>query len=400
MIDRPSLSPAYASLRTNDVRMNETLQYSCQWGSTPDGGMDRLSGNDDDKQVRDWFIAETAKYGCTHKVDAMGNIFALRPGQNNTLPPIGLGSHLDTQPTGGRYDGILGVACAVECLKVVHENNVTTYAPLAIVNWTNEEGARFPPAMLGSGVWGGEFTTEFGYKATSLDGTTMKQELDRIGYVGDVPCSYEANPLLAHFEVHIEQGPILDEAQKAVGIVKGAQSIRWYHVKVTGRAAHTGSTPMDRRSDALLAAAKMIVEVNRIVTTGELFTRGARGTIAVINALPQSVNTISGDVKMSLDIRSPHDEDVEKIESLCREAFERICSEHGTKVDLDCFWKSPATVFDPEMVNCVRESAREFDCSHEIVSGAGHDRYGLIFLKTFLNIKGLGEFFSLKKESL
>jgi acetylornithine deacetylase/succinyl-diaminopimelate desuccinylase-like protein len=203
----------------------------------------------------------------------------------------------------------------------------------------------------------------------------MKKELTRIGYVGDVSCSYEANPLLAHFEVHIEQGPILDEAEKAVGIVKGAQSIRWYHLSVTGRAAHTGSTPMDRRNDALLAAAKMIVEVNRVVTTGDLFARGARGTIAVINALPQSVNTISGDVKMSLDLRSPHDDDVEEIERLCRQGFDRICREHGTTLEIDPFWKSPATVFDSEMVACVRDSAKVYKCGHEIVSGAGHDRY-------------------------
>jgi hydantoinase/carbamoylase family amidase len=371
-------NPAYESLKANGQRLNETLEYSCQWGATPDGGMNRLSGNDDDRQVRDWFVNEVRRYGCTTvKVDAMGNTFAVRPGLNNDLPPIALGSHLDTQPTGGKYDGILGVLCALEVLRVVHEAGVTTYAPLAVVNWTNEEGARFPPAMLGSGVWCGEFTTEWAHSRPSNPDatTTMKQELERIGYLGDVACSHEANPLLAHFEVHIEQGPILDAAEKPVGIVKGAQAIRWYKLAVRGREAHTGSTPMDRRCDALLAAAEMIVHVNRVATTTEhLASRGARGTIAVINSSPQSVNTIAGQVTMNLDLRSPHDEDLEELERLCREGFEAICKKHGATVDMDCFWKSPATNFHPEMVECVRQSAKTVGCTHEIISGAGHDR--------------------------
>lgn len=369
-----ALSPAYVALTVNAARLNDTLEYSCQWGSTADGGMNRLSGNDDDRKVRQWFVEEVTRYGCSHTVDAMGNIFAVRPGQNNSLPPIALGSHLDTQPTGGKYDGILGVMCALEVLKVIHDANITTYAPLAIVNWTNEEGARFPPAMLGSGVWAGEFSVEYGLSRTSLDGTTMKQELERIGYLGSLPCSYEANPLLAHFEVHIEQGPILDAAEKPVGIVKGAQAIRWYNLSVRGREAHTGSTPMDRRSDALLAAAKMIIEVNKVATTDPLYTRGARGTIAVINSGPQSVNTIAGQVAMKLDIRSPYDADVEEIERLCKQKFREICKEHGTKLEMESFWESPSTEFHPTMVECVKKSANSVGCSHEIISGAGHDR--------------------------
>ncbi|KIW16783.1 hypothetical protein PV08_03973 [Exophiala spinifera] len=368
-----SVSSTYANLRTNAERMNDTLQFSCQWGSTEDGGMNRLSGNDDDKKVRDWFIAETAKYGCTHKIDVMGNIFAIRPGQNNDIPPIGLGSHLDTQPTGGKYDGILGVCCAIEVLKVIHENNITTYAPLAVINWTDEEGARWAPAMLGSGVWGGVYTTEYAQGVSDPDGITLKQEIERIGYVGDVPCSYEANPLLAHFEVHIEQGPILDEAEKPVGLVRSVQSMRWYQLNLKGRSAHTGSTPMDRRNDTLLAAAKMIVAVNEVATLPELAARGARGTIAVINSLPQSTNTIAGDVSMNLDLRSPTDEGVEELERLCRQRFEKISKEHGVALDMNAFWESPATYFNEEMKDCIRTAMKQYDCSHEIVSGAGHD---------------------------
>lgn len=303
----------------------------------------------------------------------MGNIFAIRPGENNDLPPIGLGSHLDTQPTGGKYDGILGVVSGMEVLKTIHANNIKTYAPLAVINWTNEEGARFPPAMLSSGVWGGAFTTEYGHNRSDMDGVTLKQELERIGFLGAIPCSYDANPLSAHFEVHIEQGPILDSAESAVGIVKGVQSIRWYNVDVVGREAHTGTTPMDRRSDALLGAAKMIVETNRFVTEGELAERGARATIAVINSGPQSINTIAGKVRMGLDIRAPADADVETVEALCKARFEEICKEHGLTMNFDCFWISPALHFDPIMVQCVRDSAKSIGCGMELVSGAGHD---------------------------
>lgn len=303
----------------------------------------------------------------------MGNIFAIRPGQNNSLPPIGIGSHLDTQPTGGKYDGILGVTCGMEVLKTLHTNNITTYAPLAVINWTNEEGARFPPAMLASGVWGGAFTAEYGHGRADPNGTTLKQELERIGFLGEVPCSYDANPLSAHFEVHIEQGPILDGAESAVGVVKGVQSIRWYNINVVGREAHTGTTPMDRRSDALLGAAKMIVATNCFVTEGELAARGARATIAVINSGPQSINTIAGKVRMGLDIRAPADADVETVEDLCKARFVEICKEHGLTMEFDRFWSSPALHFDPTMVQCVRDSARSIGCEMELVSGAGHD---------------------------
>lgn len=303
----------------------------------------------------------------------MGNTFAIRPGQNNNLPPIGIGSHLDTQPTGGKYDGILGVTSAMEVLQTIHANNITTYAPLAIVNWTNEEGARFPPAMLASGVWGGAFTTEYGHSRTDPSGMTLKQELERIGFLGDTPCTYDANPLSAFFELHIEQGPMLDAAESPVAVVRGVQSIRWYHIDIVGREAHTGTTPMDRRSDALLGAGKMIVETNRFVTEGELSARGARATIAVIESGPGSINTIAGKVHLNLDIRAPADSDVALVEELCRARFHEICEQHGLTMNMDCFWTSPALHFDPTMVQCVRESANKIGCNMELVSGAGHD---------------------------
>ncbi|KPI40106.1 N-carbamoyl-L-amino acid hydrolase [Cyphellophora attinorum] len=364
----PGLSPAYAALKTNAARLNATLEYSCQWGATPDGGMNRLSANDDDKRVRDWFVAETAKCGCVHKVDSMGNIFAIRPGQNNDLPPIGLGSHLDTQPTGGKYDGILGVLCAMEVLSTVHEARVTTYAPLAVVNWTNEEGARFPPAMLGSGVWAGQFTLEHGQTRQSVTGETMKQELERIGYLGSTPCSNTDNPLSAHFEVHIEQGTILDGAEQPVGIIRGAQSVRWYRLVVTGRAEHTGGTPMDKRSDSLLVAAQMIVNVNEVA-----LRRNFRATVSTARSDPVSMNTIAGKVELSLDLRAPTDQDMEELESELKQAFSSISAKHGTEFSMDIVWDSRATYFDEQMVDCVRQAAISQGCEHEMMSYIGHD---------------------------
>ncbi|EED20901.1 N-carbamoyl-L-amino acid hydrolase, putative [Talaromyces stipitatus ATCC 10500] len=372
--DSVGLSEKYAGLSINATRLMSTLDASCSWGNTPDGGMNRLALNDDDKKVRDWFVEETGKYGCHHKIDEMGNIFAIRPGQNNNLAPIGLGSHLDTQPRGGRYDGILGVISAIEVLKVLHQHDITTYAPVAVVNWTNEEGARFPPAMLCSGVWGGAFTADWAHSRVDHAGATLKDELQRIGYLGTVPSSCDVNPLLAHFELHIEQGPILDRAEQPASVVKGVQSMRWYNIQITGREAHTGTTPMESRSDALLGAAKMIVATNKIVTEGAIFERGGRATIAVINSAPQSINTIAGNVQLGLDIRAPADSDVELIESLCRKQFQKISDEHGLKVAIDNFWVSPAVNFDATMVQCVRDSCGSVGCGTiELVSGAGHD---------------------------
>lgn len=305
----------------------------------------------------------------------MGNIFAILPGLNNSLPPIGIGSHLDTQPAGGRYDGILGVISGLEVLRTLHSAGITPYAPLAIINWTNEEGARFPPAMLSSGVWAGAFTLPYGHNRTDLSNPeiTLRSELARIGFLGPEPASYATNPLSAHFEVHIEQGPILDHAQEAVGVVAGVQSMRWYSISLRGAEAHTGTTPMDTRRDALLGAAHMIVATNGLSTTPEASEKQTRMTIAVINSGPQSINTIAGRVQMNLDIRSPRNDDVEAAEAACRKAFARIAEAQGLEMEFEQIWKSEAVVFDEVMVGCVRAAAREEGCERVLTSGAGHD---------------------------
>lgn len=201
--------------------------------------MCRLSLSDADKTVRDWFVDITRSLGCTIRIDAMGNIFAVRPGRHESrvAPPTYAGSHLDTQPSGGRYDGILGILAGVEMLKVLEENRVETAFDVGVVNWTNEEGARFPISMVSSGVWAGEIPLQRAHELQEVGGSkaTMRSELERIGYLGDLPASYEANPMAAHFELHIEQGPILEDNRQKIGVVKGVQAYRWYTIEVTGR---------------------------------------------------------------------------------------------------------------------------------------------------------------------
>jgi hydantoinase/carbamoylase family amidase len=300
----------------------------------------------------------------------MGSIFATRPGKNNSLPPIGIGSHLDTQPKGGRYDGILGVNCALEVLRTIHDNNYQTYAPLCIIDWTNEEGARFPPAMVASGVWGGAFELDYAHSRTDSEGKTIQEELERIGFLGEIECSYDENPLSAHFECHIEQGPVLDDSGIPVAAVEGVQSIRWYSIKLRGREQHTGTTPMQSRKDTLLTAAKIILAANGIAMES---ISGGLASIAVIHSRPQSINTLSGEVDMNLDLRHPTDQGLESLERECRSAFERICHDTGVRMDFETIWVSPAVKFDSVAVAFVKEAVREAGYRTSLISGAGHD---------------------------
>ncbi|EKM51079.1 uncharacterized protein PHACADRAFT_151612 [Phanerochaete carnosa HHB-10118-sp] len=360
-----------STLNINTSRINADLMESCQWGSTPDGGMNRLTLNDDDRRVREWFISQVKKYGCTVRVDAVGNIFATRPGTNNDLPPIGLGSHLDTQPAGGKYDGIVGVHSALEVLKSLHDNKVQTYAPIAVINWTNEEGARFPPAMLGSGVWAGKFSPEYAYERTDLKGVKLGDELERIGFKGNVPASREANPLSAHYEVHIEQGPVLEAENKPIGVVTGVQAISWFNVELRGREQHCGTTPMDRRADTLLTAAQMIVAINGIA----LSIPGSLASVAVINSTPQSINTLASVVQFNIDARAKDDETLARLEAALEKKCHEISKEAGVEIRTwDRFWNAKRTVFNERMVGFVRETATENGFGNrDIQSGAGHD---------------------------
>ncbi|EGR49730.1 uncharacterized protein TRIREDRAFT_59549 [Trichoderma reesei QM6a] len=379
----PISAPA-SGLRINADRLQETIHHTCQWGAAhrygsgpTETGMSRLSLTDDDAQARRWFAEETQKLGCSLVVDQLGNMFASRRGAtSNPTPMIAMGSHLDTQPRGGRYDGILGVVAAVEVLRTFEENGYQTHHDVGVVNWTNEEGARFPKSMMASGVWAGKIPLEQAYSLADIfdPSVTVKSELQRLGYIGDVACSSAGYPLGAHFELHIEQGPILQDAGKKIGVVQGGQAYRWFTVTVDGRDAHTGTTPLKSRSDPLLAASKMIVASNSIAKS-----LGALASTGVFKIPPSSsTNTITSRVTFTLDIRHPDDAVVDQVQSLCFEAFKDIAKQDGRGVQVN--WTldtdSPATKFDPDCIKMVEKAATDLVGSDgwlHITSGAGHD---------------------------
>ena len=328
----------------------------------------------------------------------MGNQFAVRPGLNNDEHPTYAGSHLDTQPTGGRYDGILGVTAAVEMLKTLNDNWIETMYPIGVVNWTNEEGARFPMSMVSSGVWAESVPLERAHNLKSVipanDIATMKSELERIGYLGEVPASYKSTPMAAHFELHIEQGPILEAESRRVGVVQGVQAYKWFTVTVRGRDSHTGATSFQHRADALLTASKMILASHKIASRHK-----ALASTGILNLRPGSTNTVPGFIKFSLDVRAPLDETVEAVEKECKAAFSTIAagenaegvnekctpSERHCKVEWRTDFISPATHFHEDCIGCVQAAGSDLWGGGEVngkdigswgklmTSGAGHD---------------------------
>lgn len=379
-----------ASLKIDQGRLMNDIHSTSEWGKGErwgDGdteiGMSRLSLSDADKKARDWFAETTKALGCKVTVDAMGNQFAVRPGLERGYP-VYAGSHLDTQPTGGRYDGILGVCAGVEMLKTLNDNWVETAYPVGVVNWTNEEGARFPKSMVSSGVWAGSIPIEDAHNLKSVipanDTATMKSELERIGYLGKTPASHKNTPMAAHFELHIEQGPILEAENRRIGVVEGVQSYKWFTLTVHGLDSHTGATSFQHRADSLLTASKMIVASHKIA-----HKHHALASTGILNLEPGSTNTVPGFVQFSLDIRSPHDSTVETVEAECREAFSAIAagkddfgtassSRHCT-VEWRTDFTSPATHFSTDCISCVKGAGAAL-CGvnargeHEL--GAGH----------------------------
>src|SRR5580692_3421946 len=307
------------NLQIDAQRLWDTLMESAKFGATPKGGICRLTLSDFDRQVRDWFKSKCEALGCTVTVDQVGNMFARRPGKNDKLAPIAMGSHLDTQPTGGKFDGALGVLGALEAMRTLHESGYETNAPIEIVNWTNEEGSRFAPAMLASGVFAGVFTPDYAFAREDRDGRGFGDALDRIGYRG--PQKAGARRLGAMFELHIEQGPILEHEGTTIGVVTGVQSMRWYEVTVTGQDAHTGATPMHLRRNALLGAARVIDAIDAIAAE---FAPHAVATVGLIENRPNSRNVIPGEVFFTVDLRHPDDDVLERMETRMRELMPRI----------------------------------------------------------------------------
>ncbi|KAH8811807.1 carboxypeptidase-like protein Ss [Xylogone sp. PMI_703] len=400
-------------LHINRDRLWEELHETCEfgkgerWGSSPtDIGMSRLALSDSDKEVRDWFV-KTAEgsLGCKLQVDGeainaflvllglierleMGNMFAIRRGRKPG-PPVYAGSHFDTQPTGGRYDGILGVHAGIEAIRTLNDKKIETEYDVGICVWTNEEGARFNISMMSSGVWAGYIPKEQAFDLVEVGGgtATVASELKRIGYLGPLGVSYKDNPMAAHFELHIEQGPILESTNAKIGAVVGVQSYRWHRIRVTGRDCHTGTTDFKNRSDALLTAAKLILHSHNKATE-----MGCLASTGILSLKPGSTNTVPGMVEFSLDIRNPDDGKVMQLEEALKGDFDRIAAgevvdginSQGTKgKGCTVSWKldtsSPAVKFDKDCVQCIEDSAKSMLGSQagvqvkRMTSGAGHD---------------------------
>jgi N-carbamoyl-L-amino-acid hydrolase len=357
------------NLQINPQRLWDSLMDTARIGGTPKGGIKRLTLTDEDKLIRDWFKAECEALGCTVTVDEVGNMFAVRPGKRADLLPIAMGSHLDTQPTGGKFDGVLGVLGALEAMRTMVELGYETNAPVEIVNWANEEGSRFAPAMLASGVYAGVFTPEFAYSREDRQGLKFGDELERIGYRGTEKAG--AHKFGAMFELHIEQGPILEDEGRMIGVVQGVQGMRWYEVTVTGQDAHTGATPMYLRKNALLGAARMIERIDAIAHE---HAPNAVGTVGLIENKPNSRNVIPGEVFFTVDLRHPDDAVLDVMEGKLRRALGEILTPLKLGFEEKRIWHSPAVKFAPDLIDCVRFGAERAGFAHrDMVSGAGHD---------------------------
>jgi N-carbamoyl-L-amino-acid hydrolase len=357
------------NLQIDPGRLWHDLMETAAIGSTPKGGICRLTLTDLDRQVRDWFKAKAEELGCVVTVDDMGAMFARRRGQRLDLPPIAMGSHLDTQPTGGKFDGVLGVLGALEALRTLHDAGYETFAPIEVVNWTNEEGARFAPAMVSSGVFAGAFDHDWASSRQDNTGTTFADALRAIGYYGSEKCG--AHPLSAFFELHIEQGPLLEAEGKDIGVVTGVQGIRWFEVTLIGRDAHSGTTPMNRRKNALLAAARLVERIDQIANAHAPL---AVGTIGFLQVKPNSPNVVPGEVSLTVDLRHPEAKILDRMEAAFRKAVDEICSPSGLKIAVLNILNQPPVRFDSECITCVRDGAKASGYStRDLESGAGHD---------------------------
>ena len=356
-------------LRVNGKRLRSTLEEMAKIGGTPGGGVTRLALSDEDKQARDLFVKWLKELDLEITVDEMGNIFGRRPGKNNDLPPVMAGSHIDSQPKGGRFDGILGVMGALEVMRTLHENEVETDHPVVIVDWTNEEGSRFAPAMVASGVWAGALERDWAYARTDLSGKKQGEELERIGYKGPAPA--KKWPVHAYFEYHIEQGPILEREKKTIGAPKGILCLHWYDIYLEGEANQVGPTPMEGRHDALCATAEMILKVNELP---DRMGGNMVATVGEIQNYPNSRNIIPDKVHFTVDIRSWDDEHALEAWERVKKDFQDIAKRRGCPIRIEETWRVEHAPFDEKLVKRVMESAGELGYSYlHMVSGAGHD---------------------------
>jgi beta-ureidopropionase / N-carbamoyl-L-amino-acid hydrolase len=356
------------NLTIDAERLWDDLMQTGKIGGTPKGGICRLTLTELDREVRDWFRARAGALGCTITIDDMGTMFARRRGQRSDIPPIAMGSHLDTQPTGGKFDGALGVLAALEALRTLHSAGYETFAPIEVVNWTNEEGARFAPSMIASGVFAGAFSRDWAAARRDRSGETFGGALETIGYRGTEPCG--RHKLSAFFELHIEQGPYLEAEGKDIGVVTGVQAMRWYEMTVIGQDAHAGTTPMPRRHDALLGAARIVEAVNACARRYP----SAVGTVGILEVKPGSPNVVPGEVFLTLDLRDPEAAALDQMESEIAATAKSIGDELGLTVATKTISAEPAVRFNTDCIAAVRAAARVSGYStRDMMSGAGHD---------------------------
>jgi N-carbamoyl-L-amino-acid hydrolase len=349
-------------------RLEKSMDELGRVGATERGGLTRLALSDEDRQGRNLLVHWMREAGLRVTVDQMGNIFGERPG-TAALPPVMMGSHADSVPTGGKYDGQLGVLCGLEAIRSLNDHKVRTRHPVTLVIFTNEEGARFQPAMIASGVMAGKIALEDAYNARDKDGLRLVDELERIGYLGSEPCV--PRPMRAYLELHIEQGPFLEEEGLSVGVVEGIVAIAWSRLTIHGVQDHAGPTPMRIRHDALVAAAEVVTGVRRIARDigGDLVT-----TVGNLTVHPNIVNAIPGKVTMSIDIRDPKSETLDRARPLLDALVRQACEREGVRYELEHYWRMPYTPFAPEVVDAVERAAEASGGAwRRIRSGAGHD---------------------------
>ena len=365
---------AHPNLRIDANRLWAGIMESARIGPGRAGGLRRLALSDSDREVRDLFVRWCREAGCTVAVDAMGNIFARRPGTEDDLPPVLVGSHLDTQIAGGRFDGILGVLAGLELVRTLNDAGITTRRPIEIVNWSNEEGARFQPPMSASAVFAGVQPLEWGLARADADGLLFGDELRRIGYAGEAPCGGRA--VDAYFELHIEQGPVLDAQEIQVGVVTGSYSVRGLNVAVHGETAHTGPTPMAKRRNALVGAAMLIVAANEV---GWAYDREeGKSTASRIEVWPNLAGILPDFAKVTIDFRHPTEAGVERMLADFKAAFAHCTDRAQVRLEITDSWTFGREPFDPACIGLVRDAAHALGYSTlDMASQAGHDAYYL-----------------------
>ena len=363
-------------LRINGPRLWDSLMELAKIGATPKGGVCRLTLTDLDRQGRDLVTSWGRQAGLTVTIDKIGNGFMRRAGRNDALAPIVMGSHIDTQPTGGKFDGNYGVLSGLEVVRTLNDHGIETEAPIEVAFWTNEEGSRFVPVMMGSGVFARAFTLEHAYAARDTEGKSVQDELTRIGYVGtEEPGEH---PIGAYFEAHIEQGPVLEDNDKTIGVVQGVLGIRWFDCTVTGMEAHAGPTPMALRKDAMQVATHLMQEV---VAAALRHAPHGRGTVGMVHVHPNSRNVIPGRVKFSIDLRNATDALVDQMADEVKAFAADLARKTGLGIQIELVSSYPAQAFHADCVDAVARAAAKLGYSNmPAVSGAGHDAVYMAWL--------------------